>query len=86
MNIVDETQQASIFQSYVLAGIMTKNEVRERLGLPIIEGLDDTVEADVPDSVVQRETERAAQQSDGPSSAQGRNPKGAGAKEDGNFS
>ena len=73
-------------QTYVSSGVMLKNEVRDKIGLPIIEGIDDEpVDAKAP-SVIARESERAAQQSDGTASAQGRNPKGTGAKEDGNVS
>lgn len=85
-NLVDEVQQAQMHQTYVSSGVMLKNEVRDKIGLPIIEGIDDEpVDAKAP-SVIARESERAAQQSDGTASAQGRNPKGTGAKEDGNVS
>ena len=85
-NLVDEVQQAHMHQTYVSSGVMLKNEVRDKIGLPIIEGIDDEpVDAKAP-SVIARESERAAQQSDGTASAQGRNPKGTGAKEDGNVS
>ena len=85
-NLVDEVQQANMHQTYVSSGVMLKNEVRDKIGLPIIEGIDDEPANAKAPSVVARESERAAQQSDGTASAQGRNPKGTGAKEDGNVS
>ena len=69
-----------------LKQIHQNNIFLHKIGLPIIEGIDDEpVDAKAP-SVIARESERAAQQSDGTASAQGRNPKGTGAKEDGNVS
>jgi len=42
----DRLSEAQIDQIYLLAGVITKNEVRERLGYEQIEGLDDEVMAD----------------------------------------
>ena len=86
MNIVDEVQQSTIHKTYSDIGAMRPNEIRDKIGLPTIEGLDEKIDEqkNPPPSVAARENERVQQQSDGPSAATGRNPKGTGAKEDGN--
>lgn len=85
MNIVDEIQQSTIHKTYSDIGVMKKNEIRESIGMPAIDGLDDEpVDETDPNSVQQRNNARTQQQSDGSGAATGRNPKGSGAKEDGN--
>ena len=91
MNIVDEVQQSAIHKTYFDAGAILPNEIREAIGLPAIDGLDDKQERlerermeFERDATMERETQRMAQQSDGGGAAAGRNPKGSGAKEDGN--
>ena len=84
-NIVDEVQQATIHQMYKEMGAILPSEIREEKGLPAIEGIDEKAEEkDRPASVVARDAQRAQQSSDSPASATGRNPKGSGAKQDGN--
>ena len=84
-NIIDEVQQATIHQMYKDMGALLPSEIREEKGLPAIEGIDEKAEEQSrPPSVVARDAERAQQSSDGAASATGRNPKGSGAKQDGN--
>ena len=91
MNIVDEVQQSTMHKTYADIGAMLPNEIREEIGRPTIEGLDDKKERLERErmemqarSVRERQNERVQQQSDGHSAAAGRNPKGSGSKEDGN--
>ena len=89
MNIVDEVQQSTIHKTYHDIGALMPNEIREKIGMPSIKGLNEKKDKMAQElaeakSVQARNNERVQQSSDGPNAAQGRNPKGSGAKEDGN--
>lgn len=91
MNIVDEVQQSTVHKTYADIGVLLPNEIREKIGMPTIEGLDDRKERIERErmeleakSVMERNNQRTQQQSDGAGAATGRNPKGSGAKEDNN--
>lgn len=81
-SIVDEVQLATIHKTYAEILAMRPNEIRDIIGLPAIEGLDEIQQESADGD--SRENTRVQQSSDGPNAIQGRNPKGSGAKEDGN--
>lgn len=81
-NIIDEVQEASIHKTYLDSGVITPNEVRRKINLPAIDGLDQVRPVEKPQSIIDRESERETESSDSPNSATGRNPKGSGSKRD----
>ena len=83
MNIVDEVQQSTIHKTYFDIGAMLPNEIRDDIGRPAIEGLDEKADKE-KEAQDARDNARVQQQSDGPSAMTGRNPKGSGSKQDGN--
>ena len=83
MNIVDEVQQSTIHKTYFDIGAMLPNEIRDDIGRPAIEGLDEKADKE-KEAQDARDNARVQQQSDGPSAITGRNPKGSGSKQDGN--
>ena len=85
--LTDEIAQSQIIERLVKTQVMLPNEGRELLGLPQIEGgnepFDPKPEQAANDNANrQRDTERTNNQSDGPATISGRNPKGAGRKVD----
>ena len=91
-SIVDESVMSQIHERYLVNNVVKPNEVRAELGKPAIEGLDTekqereermaNMKADSQQaSRDARDRERDANNSDGPATATGRNPKGSGAKE-----
>ena len=87
LTLTDEVAQSQIDERYVRNKVVTPNEIRERLGLPQVEGGDKMVEqtprqaADAKANTQQnraRDAERVANQSDGEATTTGRNPKGEG--------
>lgn len=87
LTLTDEVAQSQIDERYVRNKVVTPNEIRERIGLPQIEGGDKMVEqtprqaADANANTQQnrqRDAERTANQSDGEATTTGRNPKGEG--------
>jgi PBSX family phage portal protein len=87
LTLTDEIAQSQILERYVKTQIMLPNEAREKLGLPQIPGGDKPFEmtsrqsTDARANTAQnrgRDSERAANSSDGPTTTSGRNPKGEG--------
>ncbi len=87
LTLTDEVAQSQIDERYVRNKIVTPNEIREKLGLPQVDGGDKMVEltarqaADATANTRQnrtRDAERTANQSDGEATTTGRNPKGEG--------
>ena len=83
---------SQIHERYLVNNVVKPNEVRAELGKPALEGLDTekqereermaNMKADSQQaSRDARDRERDANNSDGPATATGRNPKGSGAKE-----
>ncbi len=91
-SLLDEVAQSQIHERYAKIGALVPNEIREEIGKPQREGGDQPMvmsakeqvesEAEQADKEYerQRDSERMAQQSDGPAAISGRNPKGSGAK------
>jgi capsid portal protein len=87
LTLTDEVAQSQIDERYVRNKVVTPNEIREKLGLPQVEGGDEMVEltarqaADATANTQQnrqRDSQRTANQSDGEATIDGRNPKGEG--------
>ena len=87
LTLTDEIAQSQIIERLVKTQVMLPNEGRELLGLPQIEGgnepFDPKPEQAANDNADRaRDTERTNNQSDGPATVSGRNPKGEGRKVD----
>lgn len=89
VSLTDEVAQSQIFERYAKIKAMVPNEIREKIGLPQMDGGDEPIElsarqaADERANTAQnreRDSERANNQSDGPAAISGRNPKGEGSK------
>jgi PBSX family phage portal protein len=89
VSLTDEVAQSQIHERYAKIKAMTPNEVREEIGMPLMEGGDEPLElsarqaADDRANTAQnreRDSERSNNQSDGAGAISGRNPKGEGAK------
>jgi PBSX family phage portal protein len=87
LTLTDEAAQSQILERYVRNQIMMPNEARQLLNLPQIDGGDDPFQmtsrlaADAranQGKTRQRDAERVNEQSDGPATTTGRNPKGEG--------
>ena len=83
LTLTDEIAQSQIIERLVKTQVMLPNEGRELLGLPQIEGgnepFDPKPEQAANDNANRaRDTERTNNQSDGPATVSGRNPKGEG--------
>jgi PBSX family phage portal protein len=87
LTLTDEVAQSQILERYIRNKIMVPNEARGIINLPEIEGGDKVVEltarqaADATANTKQtrqRDAERTNNQSDGPATISGRNPKGEG--------
>lgn len=92
LTLTDELAQAQIHEKYARIKAMLPNEIRDEIGLPHIEGGDEPLEltarqnADSANNTRgndQRAQDRENNTSDGPTTVEGRNPKGSGAKERG---
>jgi PBSX family phage portal protein len=87
LTLTDEIAQSQIIERLVKTQVMLPNEGRELLGLPQIEGGNEPLQLK-PEQVANdnadraRDTERTNNQSDGPATVSGRNPKGEGRKFD----
>jgi PBSX family phage portal protein len=87
LTLTDEIAQSQIIERLVKTQVMMPNEGRDLLGLPQIEGgnepFDPKPEQAANDNANRaRDTERTNNQSDGPATVSGRNPKGEGRKSD----
>jgi PBSX family phage portal protein len=87
LTLTDEIAQSQIIERLVKTQVMLPNEGRELLGLPQRKGGDEPFdpkpEQAANDSANrQRDSERTNNQSDGPATTSGRNPKGEGRKFD----
>lgn len=102
-SVVDEQVQAQIHEIYLAQNVIKPNEVREEIGKPQIEGLDDEKQRQAEEQMKMqldakaqesqrradeqnanrdaRDRQRSQNNSDGPATATGRNPKGSGPKE-----
>jgi HK97 family phage portal protein len=85
LTLTDEIAQSQIIERLVKTQVMLPNEGRELLGLPQIEGGNEPFDPKAQDTANananrQRDTERTNNQSDGPATVSGRNPKGEGRK------
>lgn len=89
VSLTDEVAQSQIFERYAKIKTMVPNEIREKIGLPQIEGGDEPVELSARQQADERantaenrerDAERSNNQSDGPGAVSGRNPKGEGPK------
>lgn len=87
LTLTDEIAQSQILERYVKTQIMTPNEARTELGLPLRQDGDQPFEmtsrqaTDMRANTAQnrqRDTERSNNQSDGPGAASGRNAQGEG--------
>lgn len=87
LTLTDEIAQSQILERYVRNKIMMRNEAREALGLPQVEeanGFLELTARQATDAVAnasqtrQRDSERSANQSDGPATVSGRNAQGEG--------
>ncbi len=87
LTLTDEIAQSQILERYVKTQIMTPNEARNELGLPMREDGDDPFEmssrqaTDMRANTAQnrqRDTERSNAQADGPGAVSGRNAQGEG--------
>lgn len=87
LTLTDEIAQSQIIERLVKTQVMLPNEGREILGLPQIEGGNEPLQLK-PEQVSSdnsnraRDSERTNNQSDGPATVSGRNPKGEGRKFD----
>jgi PBSX family phage portal protein len=88
-SLTDEVAQSQIHERYAKIKAMMPNEIREDIGLPQIDGGDEPLELTARQATDaranvrgtrQRDAERVNNQSDGPASISGRNPKGEGRK------
>lgn len=89
VSLLDEVAMSQIHERYVKTQVMLPNEIREDIGLAQRDGGDEPLQltarqaADEKGNMQgnkERDSERSAQQSDGPAAISGRNPKGEGAK------
>lgn len=89
VSLTDEVAQSQIFERYAKIQAMMPNEVREKIGLPQIDGGDEPVQLTARQAADERantnqnrerDSERMNNQSDGAGAISGRNPKGEGAK------
>ena len=87
--LTDEVAMSQIHERYLRNQAMTPNEVRDVLGLTQIKGGDKVLELNAKTQANQRQNaagtserqrERVNEQSDGPATVEGRNPKGEGAR------
>jgi PBSX family phage portal protein len=83
LTLTDEIAQSQILERYIKTQVMVPNEARTILGLPHIEGGDEPFQMkpqDVANQTTNRavDSERVNNQSDGPATVSGRNPKGEG--------
>ena len=83
LTLTDEIAQSQILERYVKAQVMLPNEARTVLGLPQREGGDEPLQLKPQDTANAtanraRDGERLNNQSDGPATITGRNPKGEG--------
>lgn len=79
LTLTDEIAQSQILERYVKTQVMLPNEARSVLGLPQREGGDEPFQPKPgDDSERARDGERLNNQSDGPATISGRNPKGEG--------
>ena len=83
MTLTDEIAQSQILERYVKTQVMLPNEARSALGLPQREGGDEPFnpkpeQAANDNADRARDGERTNNQSDGPATISGRNPKGEG--------
>jgi PBSX family phage portal protein len=83
LTLTDEIAQSQILERYVKAQVMLPNEARTVLGLPQREGGDEPLQLKPQDAANAtanraRDGERLNNQSDGPATISGRNPKGEG--------
>jgi len=83
LTLTDEIAQSQILEKYVKAQIMLPNEARTALGLPQRDGGDEPFTPNPQDTANdnanrQRDSERANNSSDSPTTVSGRNPKGEG--------
>jgi phage portal protein BeeE len=87
LTLTDEIAQSQILERYVKTQVMTPNEARIALRLPQRDGGDKVLDLK-PQQVSSdnanrdRDGERVNNQSDGPATTTGRNPKGEGRKSD----
>lgn len=89
VSLTDEVAQSQIYERYAKIKAMVPNEIREKIGLPQMEGGDEPLDLSARQAADeranlsqnrQRDTERSNNQSDGPGAISGRNPKGEGPK------
>jgi PBSX family phage portal protein len=89
VSLTDEVAQSQIYERYAKIKAMVPNEIREKIGLPQMEGGDKPIELSARQAADERantnenrerDSERANNQSDGPAAISGRNPKGEGPK------
>ena len=79
LTLTDEIAQSQILERYVKTQVMLPNEARSVLGLPQREGGDEPFQPKPQDTSERaRDGERVNNQSDGPATITGRNPKGEG--------
>ena len=79
LTLTDEIAQSQILERYVKTQVMLPNEARTVLGLPQREGGDEPFQPKPQDNTERaRDGERLNNQSDGPATISGRNPKGEG--------
>jgi len=79
LTLTDEIAQSQILERYVKTQVMLPNEARSILGLPQREGGDEPFNPKPEDTTERaRDGERVNNQSDGPATLSGRNPKGEG--------
>jgi capsid portal protein len=79
LTLTDEIAQSQILERYVKTQVMLPNEARSVLGLPQREGGDEPFQPKPMDNAERaRDGERVNNQSDGPATISGRNPKGEG--------
>ena len=89
VSLTDEVAQSQIFERYAKIKAMVPNEVREKIGLPQMDGGDEPLDLSARQAADEkgnmagsktRDSERMNNQSDGAGAVQGRNPKGEGSK------
>jgi hypothetical protein len=83
LTLTDEIAQSQILERYIKTQVMLPNEARTVLGLPQREGGDEPFQPKPQDTANDtanraRDGERMNNQSDGPATISGRNPKGEG--------
>jgi PBSX family phage portal protein len=85
LTLTDENTQSQIDERYLKMQVIVPNEVRERLGMPMMDGGQDPVELKPQQRAEinaqgnrQRDTQRQDNASDSPNTAMGRNPGGEG--------